>query len=55
MARVRRSSHSQEYPPYDAPASHTSTVTEDTWSNRDLPALRAVVDIYERRGLPVVA
>jgi hypothetical protein len=25
-------------------------MTEDTWNNRDLPVLRAVVDIYDRTG-----
>ena len=29
---------------------NTPSMTEDTWTTRDLPVLRAVVDIYERTG-----
>jgi hypothetical protein len=28
-------------------------MTQDTWTHRDLPVLRAVVDIYDRTGGPV--
>jgi hypothetical protein len=29
-------------------------MTDDTWSTRDLPVLRAVVDIYERTGRTLI-
>lgn len=29
---------------------HTAYMSTDTWNDRDLPVLRAVVDIYERDG-----